>query len=477
MSTIKFGTSGWRGVMAEDFTFTGVRAVSQAIAEYVKSQGPGAPAQGVVVGYDTRFLSEVFAAQAARVLTAQGVRAFLCGRDTPTPVVAFEILRRRAAGGIIITASHNPPEYNGIKFSAAWGGPALPAATRQIEERANAIMAGPRVGEIPLPEAEARGVFDRIDPQPAYLDRVRELVDLETIREARLKVVMDPLYGSSQGYLDLLLRDAGCEVNVLHSWRDPNFGGRSPEPSEDHLQELAFQVAETGAHLGLATDGDADRFGLVDDDGSFLEPNYFLGLLLYHLVKTRGWTGGVARSVATSHLVDAVARHLQIPIYETPVGFKFIGELIAKDLVVLGGEESAGLSVKGHIPEKDGILACLLAAELVASRGRARLKTLLQELYAEVGTVLTKRLNYHLDPGAVEQLREKLQQPPGSLADLAVIEVKRLDGVKMILEDGSWLLLRPSGTEPVVRLYAEASTEGQLSSLVAAGEALIRGAA
>jgi alpha-D-glucose phosphate-specific phosphoglucomutase len=477
MTTIKFGTSGWRGVMAEDFTFTGVRAVSQAIAEYVKGQGPGAPGQGVVVGYDTRFLSEVFAAQAARVLTAQGVRAFLCGRDTPTPVVAFEILRRRAAGGIIITASHNPPEYNGIKFSAAWGGPALPSATKQIEDRANAIMAGPRVGEMPLPEAEAQGVFDRIDPQPAYLERVRELVDLETIREARLKVVMDPLYGSAQGYLDLLLRDAGCEVNVLHSWRDPNFGGRSPEPSEDNLQELAFQVAETGAHLGLATDGDADRFGLVDADGSFLEPNYFLGLLLYHLVKTRGWTGGVARSVATSHLVDAVARHLHLPVYETPVGFKYIGELIAKDLVVLGGEESAGLSVKGHIPEKDGILACLLAAELVASRGRARLKTLLQELYAEVGSVLTKRLNYHLDPGAVEQLREKLQQPPGSLADLAVIEVKRLDGVKMILEDGSWLLLRPSGTEPVVRLYAEASTDRQLSALVTAGEALIRGTA
>ena len=473
MSTIKFGTSGWRGVMAEDFTFTGVRAASQAIAEYVKGQGPGAPAQGVVVGYDTRFLSEAFAAQASRVLTAQGVRAFLCVRDTPTPVVAYEILRRRAAGGIIITASHNPPEYNGIKFSAAWGGPALPAATRQIEERANAILTGPRVGEMPLPEAEAKGLLERVDPQPAYLARMRELVDLPTIREGRLKVVMDPLHGSATGYLDALLRDAGCEVTLLHSWRDPTFGGRSPEPSQDHVQELAFQVVETGAHLGLATDGDADRFGLVDADGSFLEPNYFLGILLYHLVKTRGWTGGVARSVATSHLVDAVARRLSIPVYETPVGFKFIGELIAKDQVVLGGEESAGLSVKGHIPEKDGILACLLAAELVASRGRARLKTLLQELYAEVGTVLTKRLNYHLEPGAVERLRERLQQPPGSLADLAVVEVNRLDGVKMILEDGSWLLLRPSGTEPVVRLYAEAPTEGQLSALIAGGEALI----
>jgi alpha-D-glucose phosphate-specific phosphoglucomutase len=476
MGTIKFGTSGWRGIIAEDFTFTGVRAVSQAISEYVKGQDSGAGPPGVVVGYDTRFLSEVFASQVARVLAAQGVRAFLCVRDTPTPAIAYEILRRQAAGGIILTASHNPPEYNGIKFSAAWGGPALPAATKQIEARANAILgAGGTVGpaELSLGEAEGRGLIERIDPRPAYLERLRSLVDLETIREARLKVIVDPLYGSAQGYLDTMLRDAGCDVTPLHNWRDPNFGGASPEPSADHLKELAFHVVEGSAHLGLATDGDADRFGLVDADGSFLEPNYYLALLLYHLVKTRGWTGGVARSVATSHLVDAVARHLRVPIYETPVGFKYIGELIAKDKVVLGGEESAGLSVKGHVPEKDGILACLLAAELVASRGRSRLKVLLQELYRLVGTILTTRLNYHLEPRVLGELQERLQEPPGRLADLAVIEVKRVDGVKMILEDGSWLLLRPSGTEPVVRLYAEAPTEQQLQDLVAAGEALI----
>lgn len=473
MAIIKFGTSGWRGIMADDFTFTGVRAVSQAIAEYVRGQAPHGGHRGVIVGYDTRFLSGAFAAQAARVLAAQGVPAFLCDRDTPTPAIAYEILRRGAAGGINVTASHNPPEYNGIKFSDAWGGPALPEVTKRIEERANTILAGPRTPDMAMAEAESRGLIVRIDPRFAYLERLRSLVNLAMIREARLKVVIDPLYGTAQDYLDTLLREAGCEVATLHAWRDPNFGGRSPEPSEENLQELAFQVVETTAHLGLATDGDADRFGLVDADGGFLEPNYFLGLLLHHLVKTRGWTGGVARSVATSHFVDAVARRLQIPIHETPVGFKYIGELIAKNAVVLGGEESAGLSVKGHVPEKDGILACLLAVELVASRGRVRLKTLLQELYAEVGTFLTKRLNYHLEAGAVDRLRERLQKPPGSLADLAVIEVKRTDGVKLILEDGSWLLLRPSGTEPVVRLYAEAPTQRQLDALVAAGETLI----
>ena len=473
MGQITFGTSGWRGVIADDFTFTGVRAVSQAIAEYVKEQGPGAGGQGVVVGYDTRFLSEAFAARAAGVLAAHGVRAFLCERDTPTPVVAHEILRRRTAGGIIVTASHNPPEYNGIKFSASWGGPALPAVTRQIQERANAILATGDVPTLSLAEAESRGLAERIDPRPAFLDRLRALVDLPTLRRASLKVVVDPLYGSGRGYLDDLLREAGCQVTVLHDWRDPTFGGGSPEPSEEKLRELASRVVQTGAHLGLSTDGDADRFGLVDADGTFLEPNYFLGLLLSHLVRARGWTGGVARSVATSHLLDRVAQHLNIPVYETPVGFKYIGELITQDKVVLGGEESAGLSVKRHVPEKDGILACLLAAELVASRGRMRLQALLQELYAEVGTVLTRRLNFHLEPRLVAGLRERLKEPPARLADRAVKEVKRLDGVKLILDDGSWLLLRPSGTEPVVRLYAEASTERQLDALVAEGQRLI----
>jgi len=314
---------------------------------------------------------------------------------------------------------------------------------------------------------------ERIDPRPAFLDRLRALVDMPTLRRAGLKVVVDPLYGSGRGYLDDLLREAGCQVTVLHAWRDPNFGGGSPEPSEEKLRELASRVVQTGAHLGLSTDGDADRFGLVDADGTFLEPNYFLGLLLSHLVRARGWTGGVARSVATSHLLDRVAQHLNIPVYETPVGFKYIGELITQDKVVLGGEESAGLSVKRHVPEKDGILACLLAAEMVATHKGARLGELLHALYDEVGTVLTRRLNYHLAPATVAGLRARLEDPPRLLTDQAVIQVNRLDGVKLILEDGSWLLLRPSGTEPVVRLYAEASTERQLEALIAEGKALI----
>lgn len=473
MGGIKFGTSGWRGIIAEDFTFAGVRAVGQAIGEYVVAEEPGAKGRGLVVGYDPRFLSEAFAAETAGVLAAQGIRVFLTDRDTPTPVIAYEIIRRRAAGGIIITASHNPPEWNGVKFSAAWGGPALPVATKRIEARADAILAegggsGPRPGG-----GEASRLIERIDPRESYLARLRTLVDLSAIRQARLKVAVDPLYGSGRGYLDRLLQEAGCDVILLHDQRDPYFGGRPPEPSAEGLRELAARVVESGAHLGVATDGDADRFGLVDADGSFLEPNYFLGLLLGHLVSGRGWTGGVARSVATSHLVDAVAGRLDIPVFETPVGFKYIGELIAQDKVVLGGEESAGLSVRGHVPEKDGILACLLAAELVAVHGGGRLAEQLQALYAEVGTILTRRVNCHLPPTAVAGLGARLDEAPKRLADRAVIQVNRLDGVKMILEDGSWLLVRPSGTEPVVRLYAEASTERQLEALIGEGQRLI----
>lgn len=473
MTSIAFGVSGWRGVIAEDFTFTGLRALSQAIGERVRSQGADAATRGVVIGYDTRFLSEAFAAQAARVLAAQGIKSFLCDRDAPAALVAHEILRRRAAAGVVVTAGHDAPEYNGVKFTAAWGGPALPDTTGRIQERANQILSGQRVAELPFGEAEALGLIERVSPREGYLERLRSLASLDAIREARLKVVIDPLYGCAQGYLDATLRDAGCDVRLLHDWRDPNFGGHPPDPTEGRLHELAFQVVENSAHLGLATDGGAGRFGLVDADGAFIQPNHFLGLLLRHLVKDRGWTGGVARSVATSHLLDAVARRFGLPVHETPVGFAHIGELIAKDAVVVGGEESGGLSIRGHVPEKDGILACLLAAELVAFSGGARLRTLLHELFTEVGPFFTTRRNYRLARAAMDGLLDRLAHPPGSVAGLAVIDVTRLDGVKLILEDGSWLLFRLAETEPAVRLYVEAATHAHAHRLVAAGEALI----
>jgi len=472
MAEIKFGTSGWRGVIADDFTFTHVRMVTQAIAEHLLSEGLGR--KGLIVGYDTRFLSEAFAHQVAKILTANRIHTFLCIHETPTPTISYQIIRRGAGGAINVTASHNPAEYNGLKFSSPNGAPALPQITRKIEARAQELLASLDFKEISMMEAETRRILEKFDPREAYLSRLEEIVDFDVIASSGLKIVIDPLYGTARGYTDAPLEKAGCQTKVLHDWRDPYFGNAAPEPSEENLKELAFHVMETGSHLGLATDGDGDRFGIVDADGTFMSPNYILALLLKHLIQSRGWKGAVARSVATTHLIDAVAKRYGVPVIETPVGFKYIGELISQDRLILGGEESAGLSIKGHIPEKDGILACLLVAEMVARANKARLRHLLQDLFLEVGgPIFTRRVNFHLEPQVLDRLREKLRYPPFTLGEQKVAEIKELDGMKLMFDDGSWVLFRVSGTEPVARLYVEARDEYQMERLLAAGKDLI----
>ncbi|MGH7369733.1 MAG: phosphoglucomutase/phosphomannomutase family protein [Candidatus Methylomirabilaceae bacterium] len=473
MKPIEFGTSGWRDIIADTFTFANVRLVTRAIAE--EARAGGRPDAGVIVGYDTRFLSETFAAEAAAVLAAHGIQVFLCSRDVPTPVVAHEVIRRGAAAGLTVTASHNPPEYNGLKLSGPTGGPVPPIVTDRIEARVRQLLEEPDAPCPPVEEMEAKGLVVRIDPRPAYLARLRELVDLRAIGAARLKVAIDLLYGTATGYLDYLLRDAGCEVHTLHDERNPGFGGRAPDPSADNLRELSEVVRSGGCHLGLATDGDADRYGILDRDGDFIEPNYVFALLFQHLVKTRGWRGGVARSVATSHLVDAVAGNYGLPVYETKVGFKYLGEFIAQDKVVLSGEESAGLSIRGHVPEKDGILAALLVAEMLAMADGRSVRQLLDALYTEIGTVIrSRRLNLHLTEEQQQRLADRLKDPPSQLAGLRVTGLRTAQDTKLLLEDGSWLLVRPSGTEPVVRLYIDAHSDDQLEELTTAARALLQ---
>ncbi|MDH4100688.1 MAG: phosphoglucomutase/phosphomannomutase family protein [Nitrospirota bacterium] len=465
---IKFGTSGWRGIIADDFTFQRVKVVTQAIAQYLMEEGIAE--RGVVVGYDTRFLSERFALETARVLAANDIPVYLSDRDAPTPVISFEILRRRAAGGINFTASHNPPEYNGIKFSPAWGGPALPETTKAIENIANELMKTFNYREISLDEAKKRGLVTLEDFRPHYLADIKKKINFEAIGKAKLKVGVDVLYGTAKDYLDTLLRDAGCEVTVFHDKRDPYFGGRPPEPAEENIEDLIAGVKLGRFDIGLATDGDADRFGVIDRGGRFIPANYLIPLLLDYLKKTRGWSGGVARSVATSHLIDAVAKLHGLQVYETPVGFKFIGDLITQDKISIGGEESAGLTIKGHVPEKDGILACLLAAEVVAVEGRS-LSELLEDIFNRIGhRIYTDRINIHLNDAIKEGLKKKLAEPKESFAGVKVTGIDRTDGVKYLLEDGSWLLLRLSGTEPVARLYVEAGSEPVFHKLIAAGK-------
>jgi phosphoglucomutase len=470
---IKFGTSGWRGVIADDFTVSRVRVVTQSIADHLIAQG--LKDKGVVVGYDTRFLSERFAAEAVRVLAANGIRSYLSNRDLPTPAVSFEIIRRKAAGGINFTASHNPPDYNGIKFSPAWGGPALPETTKAIETRANALLDRNSIPVMPLAEAKQKGMVEETDLRRFYLDDLRKKIDFEPIRKAKLRIALDLLYGTGRDYLDTLLREAGCVLTVVHGHRDPLFGGRSPEPSEENLAELSEVIKKGRFDLGLAVDGDADRFGVLDTDGTYINPNQVLALLLDYLCRTRGWKGGAARSIATSHLIDAVAKKHGIEVYETSVGFKFIGDLLVQGKIIFGGEESAGLTIKDHVPEKDGILACLLIAEMVASERRP-IGEMLRRLYKEVGTVLNERINIHITEANRAGLNARLNQPLSELGDLRVKGKKTTaDGTKYMLEDDSWVLMRSSGTEPVVRIYVEAGSDEQVKDLIQAGRKFILG--
>ena len=463
---IKFGTSGWRGIIGEDFTFDNVRIATQGIANYLKKSGQ--KGNGVVVAYDTRFLSEKFAAEAAKLLAFNGIQAYLCTRDVPTPCVSFETVRRKAMGAINFTASHNPPEYNGLKFSTSNGAPALPEITKAIEAEINAVQEKNEKLDV----YERSELIETIDPKDRYLNELRQKVDAEAIKKSGLRIAMDPLYGTSRDYLDYFLLEAGIEVKIIHNYRDPYFGGFSPECNEKNLGELRKIISAEKYDLGLATDGDADRFGIIDDRNRFVSPNTILALLSVYLKRFRNIPGGLARSVATTHLMDAIAKKLDIPLYETPVGFKYIGELILADKIALGGEESAGMSMYRHLPEKDGILACLLVAEMVARTGK-KLHQLIEDTYEEFGFFYSKRVDMKLTPQLKESLAQKLANPPSKMDGLTVRSVNKTDGVKLIFNDQTWLLFRLSGTEPVARVYAEACSPKDLKNLLDGGRKFV----
>ncbi|HEV2492949.1 MAG TPA: phosphoglucomutase/phosphomannomutase family protein [Terriglobia bacterium] len=465
---IQFGTSGWRGIIADTFTFPNVKLAAAGIAYHLLSKSAS---PHVVVGYDTRFLSEKFAATAAHVLNSHGIETGVATRPHPTPALAYEIIVTHLDGGINITASHNPAEYNGLKFSSADGAPALPEATHEIERLTGEVLAGTRPLEGDRASAKLRHVAD---PRPAYLYDIKCKVDLAAIGKAKLKIAYDPLYGTACGYLDDLLRETGASVHTIHGNRDPLFGGTGPDPSERNLAELAKLVKDEGAAVGLATDGDADRFGIVDADGSWIHPNYILALLADYLIEVRKIPGGLGRSVATTHLMDAVAKYHHVPLYQTPVGFKYIGELIKQDKIALGGEESAGLTIRGHVPEKDGILACLLVAEAVARRGLS-VRQQIEALFKKVGPVYTVRINLTLDPEVKQRLLSKLQRDWDQFDSQRVAKLDRTDGLKMILAGGAWVLMRPSGTEPVVRVYCEAPAQAELDRLVESAKSFVLG--
>jgi alpha-D-glucose phosphate-specific phosphoglucomutase len=476
VANIKFGTSGWRGLIARDFTFDNVRLATQGIADYLKAElaNVQSPIHGrkpvVILGHDTRFLAREFSLAAAEVLAANGLTPLLCDRDTPTPVIAHTIRHRQALGGINLTASHNPAEYQGLKFSTFNGAPATPEVTKQIETNIAQLVA-----QNWSFAAAAAGTYKcaTINPMPDYFKQLRKLINFAVIKKARLKVAVVLMYGTGHGYLDKLLLDAGAKVTLFHDELNPLFGGHHPEPNAEGMREAAAFVRSGKAQIGLGVDCDADRFGMVDKDGTWLTPNQVLALALYHLVKNRHWTGAVVRTVPTSHQVDAVARMFGVTVHETPVGFKYIGVLMENEPIIVGGEESGGLSVKGHVPEKDGILACLLMAELVATEKKS-LGQILKTIEKETGEFHTDRINVAIPADKKTALLAKLGSGLEMIGPFKVEKFITTDGYKYLLPNGEWVAFRASGTEPLIRCYIEAKSAAQMKKLRQACQELLK---
>mgnify|MGYP001044053347 FL=1 len=465
---IRFGTSGWRGVMGEEFTFQNVRIVVQAIANHLRRVHGDGPI-AVVVGHDTRFLSDRYAAEAAALLAKNGIRALLADRDAPSQALACQIIKRGCQGGINFTASFNPPRYNGLKFNVATGAPALPEVTDAIEEEVRRLMPGFST----LPSRAPEDSLSRIDLQADYLAHLQGKIDFGVIREAGLRIAVDLLYGTSREYLDEILEENGVEVEGIHGYIDPYFGGVSPSCTEENLAELKAHVVKTGCRLGLATDGDGDRFGIVDEKGGFVHPNIILALLLDYLARVKRWRGGVARSITTTHLLDRIAARHGLPLKKTKVGFKYMADLYLKGEIMFGGEESACVAVKDHLPEKDGIFAGLLVAEMIAAAGRS-LTSLRRDLFEAYGPATSGQRTLALTPERAKRLKALVQDPPAKLGRRKVLAVETIDGLKLDLEADRWLVVRQSGTEPLIRCYAEAETPEEVEAILRKGLEAVR---
>lgn len=493
---IKFGTDGWRAVISDEFTFANVRHVARAIADYVletQSKDPcsgegGSPARGlVVVGFDTRFLSDRYAMEVARVMADAGLTVYLTKSDCPTPALAYAIRHLEALGGIMITASHNPPRYNGIKFKGPHTGPGLPEETQRIEQILERNLATALAGSETATSAQNWALSNlpreypgivRFDPMPPYLAHLRTLIDFQALSASGLRVAVDPMYGAGRGYIAAFLREAGCQVTQLHGEMNPGFGGIHPEPIERNLHDLMSTMRSGQYDIGLATDGDADRIGAVDAQGNFVDPHRIFSLILRHLVEERGEHGSIVKTVSTTQLLNRLSQHYGLPLHETPVGFNQICAWFLKEDVLMGGEESGGMTIKGHVLDGDGILMGLLLAEMLAYQGRPRsrhrpLHEVIAGLMQEFGEFHYGRNDVHTHAFDKRELTLRLtEEAPQRLLSHQVVSVNNSDGVKYLLDDDSWLLIRPSGTEPLLRIYAEAHSRAEVPQLLTTGAAL-----
>ncbi len=478
--TIHFGTDGWRAVISDTFTFENLRLVTQAIADSIASgswlngNSPDHPidAKKMVVGFDTRFLSDRYATEVARVLAANGFSVYISQADVPTPTLSHAVCNLGAIGGVMITASHNAPRYNGVKLKSAFGGSASPEQCRRVEVYLNdneAQARGPNLMDYEL--AKANGLIQRFNPIPAYYDHLRKLIDFDVIAENPQRIVVDSMYGSGRGVIRGILQGTGCEVAEVRGEMNPGFGGVHPEPIARYLGTLAGAISTGAGNFGIATDGDADRTGAMDERGNFVDPHKIMALALRYLVEKRGLSGSVVRTVSTTRMIDRLAARYGLTLHETPVGFNHIADWMMKEDVLIGGEESGGISFRGHIPEGDGVLMGLLVVEMVSAYGMP-LGELVDNLLKDVGPAFYERKDLRLKrPVAREQMMTQLvEQAPKKIGGQAIAEISTIDGVKYIMADDSWLLVRPSGTEPVLRVYAEGRSMEMVHDLLAYGE-------
>lgn len=475
LTKIRFGTDGWRAVIADGFTFANLERVAQAYADYLRQQSKKFSASDedgkarlplVVVGYDRRFLSEQFAARASEVLAANGFSVALFPEAAPTPLVSWAVREAGASGGVVITASHNPPEFNGFKIKAPWGGSATAETTSAVE----ALLDAHPIKRQPLASSEARAFFE--DCVQSYRAQIATYVDLKRLRASRLRVVVDPMHGSGGRWVESFLEGASIEVETIRAERDTLFGGVNPEPIDRNLAPLKQRVLEAGARLGLATDGDADRVGAVNELGETMTMHEVVPLILLHLARARGMTGGVVRTFSQSVLTKRICEAHNLPLFETPIGFKYIADLMLRENILIGAEESGGVGVAGHIPERDGILNSLLLLEAVVTAGKTP-SEMVRDMHAEFGEFYFNRRDLHMPVESGQALVSQLSHnPPTEIAGYNVSGVETLDGAKLIFEDESWLLFRQSGTEPVLRVYAEATSTQKAYMLLNEGERL-----
>ncbi len=468
--TIKFGTDGWRAVISETFTFGNLRLVAQAIADYVHEENSHDPS--VVIGFDTRFLSDRYAAEVARVMAANNIHSWLARADTPTPAVSYTVVNKETTAGVMITASHNAPRYNGVKLKANYGGSANSQQNSRIEyylEKNLSSARGPNL--MSLDKAIDEGWIRKFDPSWAYYEHLSTLVDLDTISSAELRVVADGMFGAGRGVIGEVLARGRTKVHNIRNEMNPGFGGIHPEPIRKHLGMLSSTIQAGHWDVGLATDGDADRIGAIDDRGNFVDPHRIFALVLRYLIDKRGWRGRIVRTVSTTRMIDRLAQRHGMEVVETPVGFSHIADQMLANNVVMGGEESGGMSIKGHIPEGDGILMGLLLLEVMADAD-ASLYDLVEDLLADVGPAQYARTDITLvrSVNKARMVDLLLSHAPGEISGVKVEDVQTTDGVKYYLEDGSWLLIRPSGTEPVLRVYAEAPDDARVKALLSFGE-------